>query len=132
MAVFDEIRALALKKWPHIKVFETICEATTDRQTAVLELTPTVDLVLVVGSRSSANSNRLVNISVDAGSQGHLIGSQDDIKLEWFGEDRNLDKVGVSAGASTPQFLVEEVIDRLVGISGGTARVTRLGQREDR
>lgn len=132
VTVFDEIRALALEKWPHIKVFDTICEATTDRQTAVLELTPMVDLLLVVGSRSSANSNRLVNISRDAGGRGHLIGSQNDIRLEWFGKDENVDKVGVSAGASTPQFLVEEVIDRLVGISGGTARVTRLRQRADR
>ena len=131
VAVFDEIRTLALKKWPHIEVFETVCKATTHRQTAVLELTPAVDLVLVVGSRTSANSNRLVNISRDAGSRGYLIGSQEDIKVEWFKEDKNVDKVGVSAGASTPQFLIEEVIDRLVAISGGTAGVTRLEQPED-
>ncbi|MGH8016641.1 MAG: 4-hydroxy-3-methylbut-2-enyl diphosphate reductase, partial [Candidatus Zixiibacteriota bacterium] len=60
---FHEAEKLALEKWPHIQVFNTICNATTKRQQAILELAPKVDMVLVVGSKTSANSNRLAQIS---------------------------------------------------------------------
>jgi 4-hydroxy-3-methylbut-2-enyl diphosphate reductase len=118
---FEAAEELALQKWPHIKVFNTICNATTKRQQAILELAPQVDMVLVVGSKTSANSNRLAQISDAICGRGVLIDSVNDVKEEWFTD--NVEKVGISAGASTPEFLVEEVINKLVGLSGGEAEV---------
>ncbi len=118
---FNDIVKLAKEKWPHIQIFNTICNATTQRQSAILDLAPKVDMVLVVGSKSSANSNRLAQIADAITGNGILISSADDIQLSWFND--NIEKVGVSAGASTPQFLVDEAIKRLVQISGGTAKV---------
>ncbi len=120
---FAEIEKLAKEKWPRIEIFNTVCNATTQRQTAIMDLAPQVDLVLVVGSATSANSKRLAKISEAICGRGILIGCADDIDEEWFADDQKVDKVGVSAGASTPDFLVEEVIQRLVEISGGTAEV---------
>ncbi len=118
---FHEAEKLALEKWPHIKVFNTICNATTKRQQAILELAPQVDMVLVVGSKTSANSNRLAQISDAICGRGILIDSVGDVKEEWFTD--KIEKVGISAGASTPDFLVEAVINKLVELSGGEAQV---------
>lgn len=120
---FAAVEKLARTKWPHIEVFNTICDATTQRQSAIMDLAPEVDIVLVVGSQTSANSKRLARISEAICGRGVLIGSVADVKEDWFAEDRNVQKVGISAGASTPDFLVEEVIAKLVEISGGTAEV---------
>ncbi len=123
MAQFQEMEILAREKWPHIEVFDTICNATTKRQQAVMDLAPRVDMFLVVGSKTSANSQRLAEISNAICGNGRLINSAEDILDEWFDDDRGIRTVGVSAGASTPEFLVEAVVKRLVGISGGTAEV---------
>jgi len=117
-----KIEALAKEKWPHIEIFNTICNATTQRQNAVLDLAPKVDMVLVVGSSSSANSNRLARIADSICGRGILIGSAEDIDEDWFA-DGSVEQVGITAGASTPDFLAEAVIKRLVEISGGTAEV---------
>ncbi len=118
-----KVEKLALQKWPHIEVFNTICNATTQRQSAIMDLAPNVDMILVVGSKTSANSNRLARIADAICGKGILIGSADDIKKEWFDEQQKVEKVGISAGASTPDFLVDAVIKRLVEISDGTAEV---------
>lgn len=111
----------AMKKWPHIEIHDTICNATNKRQTAIMDLAPGMDLVLVVGSQTSANSKRLASIADTLCGHGHLIGSDLDIREEWF--DETIEKVGVSAGASTPQFLVEAVIRKLTRRANGKATV---------
>lgn len=121
-ALYERVKELARKKWPHIEVFDTICNATTRRQQAVLDIAPEVNLILVVGSKTSANSKRLVQISRDACGRGELVGSAADIQSAWFA-DGNVERVGVTAGASTPQFLVDEVVSCLVRLSGGKAEV---------
>ena len=118
---FNDIVKLAKEKWPHIQIFNTICNATTQRQSAILDLAPKVDMILVVGSKSSANSNRLAQIADAITGNGILISSANDIQLSWF--KKNIEKIGVSAGASTPQFLVDETIEKLVQISDGKAEV---------
>lgn len=118
---FAEIEEKAKKKWPHIEIFNTICNATTKRQNAIMDLAPKVNMVLVVGSTTSANSRRLASISNAICGRGILIGSAVDIKDEWF--DESVETVGISAGASTPDFLVEEVIEHLKKLSGGRAEV---------
>ena len=86
-------------------------------------------MVLVVGSKTSANSVRLAQISDAICGRGILISSASDIKDDWFTDD-SIERVGISAGASTPEFLVEAVIQRLVTISGGTAEVVVPERRE--
>lgn len=120
---FVTVQKLAREKWPHIKVYKTICNATHQRQSAILELAPTVDMVLVVGSLTSANSKRLVKISEPLCRRAILINSEEDIQPEWFQGKEPVTTVGVTAGASTPDFLVKAVIEKLVRISDGQARV---------
>jgi 4-hydroxy-3-methylbut-2-enyl diphosphate reductase len=95
-----------------------------------MDLAPQVDMVLVVGSKTSANSVRLAQISNALCGKGLLISSAADIQAEWYTDDQKIEKVGISAGASTPEFLVEEVVKKLVDISGGTAEVILPERRE--
>jgi 4-hydroxy-3-methylbut-2-en-1-yl diphosphate reductase len=87
-----------------------ICYATQNRQQAVRELAAQVDLILVVGSRNSSNSNRLREIGQDMGKSAYLIDDASDLKPEWFGPDM---VIGLTAGASAPESVVRGVIDRL-------------------
>jgi 4-hydroxy-3-methylbut-2-enyl diphosphate reductase len=87
-----------------------ICYATQNRQTAVRELAGQVDLVLVVGAQNSSNSNRLREIGADMGVPSYLIDGPDQVDLGWFDQTRC---VGITAGASAPEALVQQVIDRL-------------------
>lgn len=114
IANFAEIEEFARKKFPRIDVFNTICNATSQRQAAITKLAPIVDIMLVVGSKSSANSNRLVQISKSFCNRAYLIDSAREINAEWFLEkNEQVDVVGLSAGASTPDFLIEGVIEKL-------------------
>ncbi len=124
-----EVRRLAREKWPGIEIFNTICNATSQLQSAVMDLAPAVDMMLVVGSATSANSKRLASIADGLCGNGLLIGSAEDIREDWFTGEQGIKKVGLSAGASTPDFLVEAVIKRLVQISGGGAEVVRQKRR---
>lgn len=123
VADFKAIEKEARKKFPQIEVFNTICNATTQRQEAITRLAPKVDLMLVVGSKSSANSNRLVKISRTMCSRAYLIDSADDIEREWFNGDSKVDIVGLSAGASTPDFLIEGAITKLKSLAEGSVQV---------
>lgn len=87
-----------------------ICYATQNRQTAVRELAALVDMILVVGSRNSSNSNRLREIGEELGKPAYLIDDADALRSEWF---EGVDSVGVTAGASAPELLVRGVIDGL-------------------
>lgn len=127
---FEEVENLARSKWPHIEVFNTICNATTERQDAIMEMAPMVDIVLVVGSQTSANSKRLAAISADACGKGVLIESAADIKPEWFGAETKVVNVGVTAGASTPQFLVDDVVAHLVALVDKPIDIVHLRDTE--
>ncbi len=120
-SLYEDVARAAQEKWPGIQMFNTICNATTQRQQAITEMASQVDVILIVGSLSSANTNRLVKLSQDTCGDGRLIQNKDEIDPRWF--DNGVQAVGVSAGASTPQFLVDEVIQRLVELSGGRAVV---------
>jgi len=87
-----------------------ICYATQNRQTAVKALAEQTDLILVVGAQNSSNSNRLVEVARGKGTPAHLIASAHDIQSEWLDEAR---RVGVTAGASTPEILVQQVVEDL-------------------
>ena len=103
-----------------------ICYATQNRQDAVKRLTENCDLILVVGSRNSSNSNRLREIAENYRIPGYLIDGASDIRDEWLaGKSR----IGVTAGASAPEKLVQEVVDYLK--SKGSGQVESLGFTED-
>jgi len=89
---------------------EDICYATQNRQDAVKKLVVDCDVVVVVGSQTSSNSNRLREIASKAGIPGYLVDGPDDLRREWF-EGKGC--VGVTAGASAPELLVQRVVQRL-------------------
>jgi 4-hydroxy-3-methylbut-2-en-1-yl diphosphate reductase len=89
---------------------DDICYATTNRQDAVRQLALECDLVLVVGSPNSSNSNRLRELAERCGTESYLIDGPDDINPEWI---KNRTSIGITAGASAPEVLVKQVIDKL-------------------
>ncbi len=105
---------------------EDICYATQNRQDAVKQLLAECDVLIVVGSVTSSNSNRLRELADRAGVPGYLVDGPDDLRAEWF-EGRQT--VGVTAGASAPEILVQQVIDRLRSW-GGVAPVEMRGREE--
>jgi len=112
----DEVRstmAVLKRRFPHLHTpaKEDICYATTNRQGAIRALARQCDLVLVVGSPTSSNSNRLREVATTLGAESHLLLTPDQVRPEWRTNYRN---VGISSGASTPEQLVEEVIGALL------------------
>jgi len=126
-AEFERIATIADEKFANIEIYNTVCNATEQRQAAVLSVAPQVDLMLVVGSSSSANSKRLRNISETACGKAYLIDNSEDLTAEML---KDIEVVGLSAGASTPDYLVEDVISRLKEFSSGTAELVRK-RRDD-
>ncbi|NQD37692.1 4-hydroxy-3-methylbut-2-enyl diphosphate reductase [Permianibacter sp. IMCC34836] len=106
---------------------DDICYATQNRQDAVRELAAQADLVLVVGSRNSSNSNRLRELAEKDGVRSYLIDGADDIDAAWLD---GVARVGVTAGASAPELLVRQVVDRLTAL-GGRAVSEQSGKIED-
>jgi len=106
------------KRYPHVKAppSEDICYATTNRQLAVRELAADVQLVLVVGSRNSSNSVRLTEISENSGTTAYLVDDKSEIDHAWF---EGVDAVLVTAGASAPEHLVQEIVQELIDKYGG-------------
>lgn len=101
---------------------DDICYATSNRQHALRDVAADSDLVLVVGSANSSNSVRLVEVSRAAGAVAHLVEDASDIRLEWL---RGVRTIGVSAGASAPAALVDQLIAALTAL--GDLEVTRRG-----
>src|SRR5574344_300326 len=103
-----------------------ICYATQNRQDAVKQLAAQVDLFIVVGSRNSSNSNRLRELAERLGTHAYLVDDADQLQAEWF---QGVATVGVTAGASAPEVLVQQVVARLQAIGGG--EVCELGGKEE-
>jgi len=117
------------KRFPHITgpKKKDICYATQNRQDAVKELASQCDLVLVVGSPNSSNSNRLREIAEKHGTPAYLIDGSEDIKQTWLA---GIQQIGVTAGASAPEVLVESVINQLI-VWGATKTQEHSGKREE-
>ena len=107
-AILAEVK----RRFPHVREpkQQDICYATQNRQDAVKLMAPAVDVVIVVGSPSSSNSNRLRELAQRLGTDAYMVDSAADLKREWF-EGRR--QVGLTAGASAPDVLVQDVIARL-------------------
>ena len=107
-AILTEVKRL----FPHVREpkKQDICYATQNRQDAVKVLAPRVDVVIVVGSPTSSNSNRLRELAERLGTEAHMVEGAQDLQEAWF---VNRQRVGLTAGASAPDVLVQAVIDRL-------------------
>ncbi len=103
--------AKLLETAQEVKVFDTICNATSERQVNALELADAVDVILIVGGRNSANTRRLWELCREAGSDAYHIETADELEPGWFEGKK---EVGVTGGASTPQWIIDEVV-RAVG-----------------
>jgi 4-hydroxy-3-methylbut-2-enyl diphosphate reductase len=109
----DETNSIILalrEKFPNITGPRTddICYATTNRQMAVRQMAPHCDLVLVIGSANSSNSNRLVEVARDHGAESHLIDNESQVREEWLDGKR---VVGITSGASAPEELVKRLVN---------------------
>ncbi len=100
------------KRFPKIEGpdVKDICYATQNRQSAVRDLVGHVNLILIVGAKNSSNSNRLRDLGEESGVDTYLIETADDLDRKWF---KNVDSIGISSGASTPDELVKEVMNRI-------------------
>ncbi|KPK31859.1 MAG: 4-hydroxy-3-methylbut-2-enyl diphosphate reductase [Chlamydiae bacterium SM23_39] len=98
------------KKYPDIKSLSSICYATSNRQNAFKSIIDLVDLALIVGDSMSSNSNKLKDIALKNGVKAFLINDPSEIFFHWF---KNVSKIGLTAGASTPEDVIESCIDRL-------------------
>jgi 4-hydroxy-3-methylbut-2-enyl diphosphate reductase len=114
-----EIIEALRRRFPAIQLprKDDICYATQNRQNAVKAISREADLVLVVGAPESSNSNRLVEAAKKQGVASYLVQTADDIRRDWLD---GVDCVGVTAAASAPEVLVEEVVERLRGLSDET------------
>ncbi len=121
LSVDDAQRIIAAirKHYPQVKEppSEDICYATTNRQRAVRELSPDADLVLVVGSQNSSNSVRLTEIAKNVGTPARLLDDAGELNAEWF---EGVNTVLVTAGASAPEHLVQQIVQTLIHNHGGT------------
>jgi 4-hydroxy-3-methylbut-2-enyl diphosphate reductase len=117
-----EIIAALKQKFPHIAEPKKtdICYATTNRQEAVKFMAPQVDAVIVVGSPNSSNSNRLREVAEKKGAVAYMVDNATQIDPNWL---TNCRRIGVTAGASAPEILVQEVIDALKKLGAKSVRV---------
>jgi 4-hydroxy-3-methylbut-2-enyl diphosphate reductase len=111
-----EVMEALAARFPKIRLpkKDDICYATQNRQDAVKTLARDCDLVLVVGAPESSNSNRLVEVAARLGARSHLVQGADDVDPAWLEGAKN---VGVTAGASAPEVLVEQVVERLAKLA---------------
>ena len=116
-----EIMAAVKRRFPEVRQpkQQDICYATQNRQDAVKMLAPGVDVLVVVGSPSSSNSNRLRELAERLGADAYMVDTADDLRAEWFEGKR---RVGLTAGASAPEVLVQAVIERLRALGAVSVR----------
>jgi 4-hydroxy-3-methylbut-2-enyl diphosphate reductase len=116
-----DILAAVKAKFPKVREpkQQDICYATQNRQDAVKILSPQVDLVIVVGSPTSSNSNRLREVAQKVGTESYMVDNAQELQAQWF---EGKQRIGVTAGASAPEILVQEVIDRIKAMGAISVR----------
>jgi 4-hydroxy-3-methylbut-2-en-1-yl diphosphate reductase len=124
----NEVIGVLRRRFPLLEAppRDDICYATQNRQEAVKELAGRSDVILVIGSDNSSNSRRLVEVARALGCRAHLVDDESEIRPEWLA---GAETIGVTSGASAPEWLVERVIDHLKGL--GTTEVEQLRTVEE-
>jgi 4-hydroxy-3-methylbut-2-enyl diphosphate reductase len=115
MERFERAAELVQQKYGEVRIKNTICDATRQRQTSILDLAPRMDLMIVVGSQTSANSQRLAQISQQSGTPAYLIDNADEIRPGWL---IDVEDLGITAGASTPDWVVMDVVETIKRLAG--------------
>lgn len=103
------------KKYPDLEIRPHLCQATTKRQEAVLELSKQVDLLIVVGAPHSSNSRRLLEVASTSGKPAYAVDEAEELDPAWF--NKQIYRVGVIAGASTPEWITQEVVAKIKSIT---------------
>ncbi|MDR3453561.1 MAG: 4-hydroxy-3-methylbut-2-enyl diphosphate reductase [Rhodoferax sp.] len=116
-----QIMAAVKARFPNVRQpkQQDICYATQNRQDAVKIMSPQVDVVIVVGSPTSSNSNRLREVAHKLGTPSYMVDNADELRPEWLAGRA---RVGLTAGASAPEILVQQVIDRIKALGGASVR----------
>ena len=107
---FRQAIAILASKVKELKVYNTICSATSIRQKEARELAGKVDVMLIIGGKNSSNTTKLYQISKSVNPRSYHVESKDEIKREWF---EGAQTVGITAGASTPKWVIDEVVNYL-------------------
>ncbi len=107
---FEKIVAEIKRLAKDVKAENTICGATTKRQTSAVELAKKVDLILVIGDKMSANTKRLTELCQKTGTETHQIQTVEELNTDWL---KNKQKVGITAGASTPEWIINNVYAKI-------------------
>jgi len=121
-----KIAAILEERFPQMQqglATKDICYATQNRQDAVRSLCKIVDILLVIGAQNSSNSNRLRDLGEESGLPSYLINGAQDLKEEWFSDVKN---IGLTAGASAPEVLVQDVIKKITEISASDVTVSDM------
>jgi 4-hydroxy-3-methylbut-2-enyl diphosphate reductase len=113
--LFKEIVATSMERAKEVRVFNTICHATTVRQREAVEIAKKVDCMIVVGGYNSGNTQRLAAICKEIQPHTHHIETARELNPRWFARK---EKVGLTAGASTPSWIIKEVEERILGLKG--------------
>ncbi len=116
-----DIAAAVKARFPNVRApkQQDICYATQNRQDAIKIMSPQVDIMIVVGSPTSSNSNRLAELARKLGVTSYMVDSANELQTEWF---EGKSRVGLTAGASAPEILVREVIDRIRALGAISVR----------
>jgi len=109
-----QVTDICLEKCQELRVYNTICDATSVRQNEAREIARQVDVMLVIGGFNSANTTRLAHICEEIQPATHHLETAGEIKLDWFAGAR---RIGITAGASTPGWLIEEVVSRVAELA---------------
>lgn len=109
-ATLDAVVTKLQERFKEVKLHNTICSATKDRQEAAYELAEKVEAVIVIGGRNSSNTQKLFDICEKKAGKAYLVETEKEINPEWF---KGLESVGITAGASTPHKLIEKVRDHI-------------------
>lgn len=97
-------------RFKEVRVFNTICDATYENQDAARKLSKEVDIMIIVGGKNSSNTKQLYNICKEHCTKSYLIENKDELKTNWF---KNCENCGITAGASTPDWIIQEVISKI-------------------
>lgn len=108
--IFQKVISKVKKKSQKLKVINTICDATRKRQSSTLKLLKNVDLIIVIGGHNSANTRRLLELCILNKKHAKQVETEKELKIEWF---RDCNKVGITAGASTPPWMIKRIKDKI-------------------
>lgn len=119
---FKKIISKLLNKAKEMKIFNTICDSTVRRQKSALSIARKSDLMIVVGGKNSANTHRLVVLCQQAGTETKHIETPDELRKDWF---EGKDTIGITTGASTPEWIVNDLIKKILDDYGYRVSIVR-------